>query len=152
MICSIYKSLFEKLQKMNFNEHLTITADDIDEWCSDKVSNNESCQLAYARKQKYGRDMIFAGISYSYYMRYMGTWLASYMALWKIPCSPLERSDTKLIACITQSRDALPGYGNRKIFSKFKEKYKYAIGGSVPLSMLRNMYKDLSQDALSTCK
>ena len=65
--------------------------------------------------------MIFPGISYSYHMWYMGTWLVSYMVVRKVLCSPLERCDTKLIVYITQRRDALPGYGNRTISQSLKK-------------------------------
>ena len=105
---------------MNFFEYLIITADDIDEWCLDRGHNNESPQLAYARRKKFRVNMIFPGMSYSYYMWYMGTWLASYMVLWKVPCSLLKRCNAELIACITQSRYALPEFGNGKILQSLE--------------------------------
>ena len=52
-ICSIYNILFQKLQKMKFYEYLIITADDIDEWCSDRISDDETTQTAYKKRQRF---------------------------------------------------------------------------------------------------
>ena len=41
---------------------------------------------------------------------------------------------------------------NRNSISKFQNKYKYAMGGSVPVSMLRYLYKDLAQDPSRTSR
>ena len=97
---------------MNYYKYLIITAEDVDEWCSDKISTNESFEAGRQRRQRYRKKIMFLGISCSFYMWYMGTKIVSYVILWKVPCSELERCGENIIACISQSRNELPNFLN----------------------------------------
>ena len=76
----------------------------------------------------------------------MGSNIAIHMVLWKVPCCELDRKENELITFVYQSTNKFPLIGNRKHFSTFYNKYKHIMGGSVPYSMLKSMYSDLSKD------
>ena len=40
----------QRLKTINFYEYLIITAEDVDEWCFDRMSTNESPKAAYATR------------------------------------------------------------------------------------------------------
>ena len=77
----------------------------------------------------------------------MGTNLSCLTVLWKFPCKVEERNEEKLATCIAQSRQYLPEFSNRQEYKKFYDKYKHAMGASVPKGMLKHMYKVLTKDA-----
>ena len=63
-ICSTYNLLFQRLRKINYYEYLTITAEDVNEWCSDKILSNETAAASRKRRQQFRENMIFPCISY----------------------------------------------------------------------------------------
>jgi len=143
----IYKSLYKKLKELDFYEYTIITTNDIDSNYSQEKLEKESPETSRKRRQRFRDEMIFTNLSYSFYLWQMGASSSTAMILWKIPCDEKDRDEEKLIRCISRSSQELPTFGNRKDFSEFHQKYKDVMGGSVPSSMLKYMYKDLTKDA-----
>ena len=95
---------------INYYAYSIIILKDVDEWCSGRMSTNDSLKFANQRRQRYRMNMLFPGVFYSFYMMYMGTKIVSYMVLWKVSYPELDRCEDKLIACISSSRNKLPEF------------------------------------------
>ena len=137
---------FWKVEKIEYYEYIIITSQDIDQWCFNKIAANKTAFTSGKRHQQFRDKMSSPGISYSCYLLHMGTNTSWYIVLLKVPCYAWDRSEEKLIVCISQSSKEIPEFGNIKVLTNFYEKYKHGICGSAPFSILDYKYKDLMKD------